>query len=334
MARQRRWRRSIRFSSAFSFKEPFPDFLEYLVPGVTTIGWVVPKKYVEKVGDAGLQKASHRGRSVQVRRIRSRVEAGGEAFEEYWRKVPHVKRMEFHTIPEPATRLAMVRRGEVDIATFMQGVFYEDAKKDPKLRLLTPLSPGRWFVYLTSQWDPKSPWSDPRVRKAASLAIDRQTLADVHMPGCDPIGGLALAGRSFGGAISSGPLRSGSGQETAGRSRLSERLPRGQILSLRGRLLALWGAGGQLLEGRRHHVDIVLLDRPAWIAIREGGKMKGGLSSTWRAPTIGGRLSYLFGPDLLRQLSGYSGAVGSVQGERRSKGEERSDRRCPEVDLR
>src|SRR5512143_1110681 len=35
----------------FTFKEPFPDFLEYLLPGATAIGWVVPKKYIEKVGD-------------------------------------------------------------------------------------------------------------------------------------------------------------------------------------------------------------------------------------------------------------------------------------------
>ena len=38
------------------FKEPFPDFLEYLLPGATQIGWVVPKKYVEQVGEAGFKK--------------------------------------------------------------------------------------------------------------------------------------------------------------------------------------------------------------------------------------------------------------------------------------
>ena len=31
------------------FKEPFPDFFEYLLPGSTTLGWIVPKKYVQKV---------------------------------------------------------------------------------------------------------------------------------------------------------------------------------------------------------------------------------------------------------------------------------------------
>ncbi len=34
----------------FRFKEPFPDFLDYFLTGATTIGWVVPKKYVERVG--------------------------------------------------------------------------------------------------------------------------------------------------------------------------------------------------------------------------------------------------------------------------------------------
>jgi len=67
------------------------------------------------------------------------------------------------------------QKGEVDIATLMQGVFYEDVRKDPKLRLLHPLSPVTWVVYIGSQFDPKSPWANPKVRKAASLAIDRKS---------------------------------------------------------------------------------------------------------------------------------------------------------------
>jgi peptide/nickel transport system substrate-binding protein len=42
-------------------------------------------------------------------------------------------------------------------------------------------------------------------------------------------------------------------------------------------------------------VELVLLDRPAWLAQRDGGKMKGGLFvDNPLAPTIGGRLAYLF----------------------------------------
>ncbi|MEW6333048.1 MAG: ABC transporter substrate-binding protein, partial [Thermodesulfobacteriota bacterium] len=105
------------------FKESFPDFLEYLVPGVTTIGWVVPKKYLEKVGDAGFKKHPIGAGPYKFVEFVAGQRLVGEAFEGYWRKVPHIKRMEFHIISEPATRLAMVKRGEVDIATLMQGVY-------------------------------------------------------------------------------------------------------------------------------------------------------------------------------------------------------------------
>lgn len=44
------------------------------------------------------------------------------------------------------------------------------------------------------------------------------------------------------------------------------------------------------------NVDTVLMDRPAWMAMRDGGKMKGGLFIDLSvAPTMGGRLTYLFG---------------------------------------
>ncbi|MFH1488558.1 MAG: ABC transporter substrate-binding protein, partial [Pseudomonadota bacterium] len=36
--------------------------------------------------------------------------------------------------------------------------------------------------------------SDVRVRQAASLAIDRQTLADIHAPGCKPSGSIGIEG--------------------------------------------------------------------------------------------------------------------------------------------
>ncbi len=51
------------------FKEPFPDFLEYLSPLATRIAWVVPKKYVEKVGDAEFKKHPIGCGPLQVCRI-------------------------------------------------------------------------------------------------------------------------------------------------------------------------------------------------------------------------------------------------------------------------
>ena len=280
----------------FHFKEPFPDFLEYLVPGGTTIGWIVPKKHVEKVGDAGFRKNPIGCGPYRFVEFVPGVKLVGEAFEDYWRKVPNIKRIEFHVITESATRLAMVKRGEADIATLMQGVFYEDAKKDPKLRVLTPLSPNQRLVYITSQWDPKSPWSDARVRKAASLAIDRQTLADVHMPGAGPIGSLGIEGDPFAIQFPPDPYDPAQAKKLLAEAGYPKGFDGGPYYPQDS---GYWAYGEQIANYWKAvgiSVETRLIERAAWFANRQGGKMKGGLfTDPASAPTIGGCLRYLFG---------------------------------------
>src|SRR5215470_17065416 len=41
----------------FRLKEPWPDFMTFYGTPATGAGWIVPKKYVEKVGDDGFKKA-------------------------------------------------------------------------------------------------------------------------------------------------------------------------------------------------------------------------------------------------------------------------------------
>ncbi len=41
----------------FVLKEPWPDFMTFYGTSATGAGWVVPKKYIEKVGDDGFKKA-------------------------------------------------------------------------------------------------------------------------------------------------------------------------------------------------------------------------------------------------------------------------------------
>jgi peptide/nickel transport system substrate-binding protein len=278
------------------FKESFPDFLEYLLPGVTTIGWVVPKKYVEKVGDAGFKKHPIGAGPYKFVEFVTGVKVVGEAFENYWRKVPHIKRLEFYTIPEPATRLVMLRRGEVDVATALADIFYADVKKDPKLKLFAPMSPTRWIVYITTQWDPKSPWSDPRVRKAASLAIDRKTLVEIHIPGGMAIGSLGLPGDPNGVDFPADPYNPEQAKKLLAEAGYPTGFHGGKFYPFESRY---WPYGEQVATYWKAvgiTVDTVLLDRPAWNAARDGGKMKGGVFiDPAQAPTIGGRLSYLFG---------------------------------------
>jgi peptide/nickel transport system substrate-binding protein len=278
------------------FKEAFPDFLEYLLPGATTMAWIAPKKYIEKVGEAGYKKHPIGAGPYKFVEFVAGQRLVGEAFPEFWRKAPSIKRIEIHIVAEPATRLAMAGRGEADIATLMQGVFYENLKKDPKLRMLAPLSPSRWMVYFTSQFDPKSPWSDERVRKAASLAIDRQTLADIHMPGCGPIGSLGLPGDPMALEYPADPYDPEKAKKLLAEAGYPKGFHGGKFYPYEG---GYWPYGEQVANYWKAigiSVDTVLYDRPAWFANRQGGKMKGGIFiDNSQAPTIGGRLLYLFG---------------------------------------
>jgi len=281
----------------FHFKEPFPDFLEYFLPGGSGIGWIAPKKYIEKVGDAEYKRRPIGCGPYRFVEFMAGVRFVGEAFEDYWRKPPHIKKMEFLIVSEPATRLAMVRRGEVDIATLLQGVFYEDAKKDPNLRLLYPLSPVTWIVYIGPQFDPKSPWADSRVRKAASLAIDRKSLADIFMPGCKPMGTLAMQGDQLGVYFPPDPYDPAQAKKLLAEAGYPKGFHGGKFYPYQG---GYWPYGEQVMTHWKAvgiNVDTVLLDRPAWFANRQGGRMKGVLFiDSASLATIGARLGYLFGP--------------------------------------
>ncbi len=280
----------------FQFKRPFPDFVDYLLYGSSTIGWIVPKKYVEKVGDAGFKRHPIGCGPYKFVEFTPGVKLVGEAFEEYWRKVPNIKRIELHTISEPATRLAMVRRGEMEVATYMASVFYEDVKKDPKLKLFLPESPVLRLAYMTAQWDPKSPWADLRVRKAASLAIDRKTLVEVHNPGARPIGGLGLKGDPFLVEFPVDPYDPEQAKKLLAEAGYPKGFHGGKYYPFNG---PLWPMGEQIANYWKAvgiTVDTLLLERPAWMAARDGGKMKGAIFiDLTTAPTVGGQLSYLLG---------------------------------------
>ncbi|MDD1748922.1 MAG: ABC transporter substrate-binding protein [Methanothrix sp.] len=277
------------------FKEPFPDFLEYFLPGTTTIGWVVPKKYIEKVGDAGFKKNPIGCGPYKFVEFVPGVKLVGEAYEQFWRKVPHIKRLEFHTVLEPATRLAMVKRGEMDVATLMIDVYYQEVKKDPKLRLLVPFSPSQRLVYIPAQWDPKSPWADVRVRKAASLAVDRKTLADIHMPGSGPLGSLGLEGDPFALFFPPDPYDPAGAKKLLAEAGYSKGVDVGKLYPADGGYMAFGEQVATYWKAVGINTEVIFLERVAWQAMREGGKMKdAAFIDPTIAPTIGGRLNYLF----------------------------------------
>ena len=159
----------------FKLKAPWPNFLTFY-GSATGAGWVVPKKYVEKVGDDGFKKAPIGAGPYKFVSFTPGVELVFEAFDPYWRKTPSVKRLVFRVIQEETTRLAALKRGEVDIVYSIRGELAEELQRTPGLTLKPVASPATFWLYFADQWDAKSPWHDERVRLAASLAVDRPSI--------------------------------------------------------------------------------------------------------------------------------------------------------------
>ena len=170
-------------------KEPWPDFMLFYGTTASGAGWIVPKHYVEKVGDDRFKRAPIGAGPYKVVSFSPGVELVLEAFDGYWRKAPSIKRLVMRTMTEESTRAAAVKRGEVDLAYLFAGPVAEELKRTPGIKLEAPLLTGAFWLELPEQWDPKSPWHDRRVRLAASHAIDRAAINQAETLGYSKLNG-------------------------------------------------------------------------------------------------------------------------------------------------
>ncbi len=91
------------------------------------------------------------------------VELVLEAHEQYWRKSPSVKRLVLKAVPDEVTRLAMLKRGEADIAYAFRGPLAEDVRRTPGLGLKPAHSHGDTGSSSPSSGDPRRGSSLPAV---------------------------------------------------------------------------------------------------------------------------------------------------------------------------
>ena len=168
----------------FVFKEPFLDFPALFgTANVAGPGWVVPEKYYKQVGPDGFKQKPIGAGPYKLVRHEPGVKVEMEAFDGYYRPV-NVKQLVMTSVPEGATRVAMLERGEADIIYNVPGELIERVKNTPGLMLAPVLSANFWLEFPGFQ-DPKSPFHDKRVRQAVSLAIDRDAINQAE---CDGLG--------------------------------------------------------------------------------------------------------------------------------------------------
>jgi len=156
----------------FHLHEPWPDFTTFYGTMATGVGWIVPKKYIEKIGTDAFKNQPVGLGPYRLINHQPGIEVVLEANTDYWRQTPHVKRLVMKSVPEATTRLAMLKHQEADVAYGIFGTLAEEVRRDPNLKLEALRGQATQWVSFVDQYDAKSPWSDRRVRLAANHAVN------------------------------------------------------------------------------------------------------------------------------------------------------------------
>ena len=103
-----------------------------------------------------------------------------EAFERHWRGAPRIRRIVFKPIPEPFTRAAALRNGEVDLITTLPPNLAKEIERVPAIKVHR--TPSTWIIYLGLN-ALRKPLSDVRVRQALNYSTDVDAIITHVMDG-------------------------------------------------------------------------------------------------------------------------------------------------------
>ena len=186
------------------FDKPFVAFGNKVNQGLfSSVAFIQSKRHVESAGETGAERQPvATGPWKFVEHIRGdRIVY--EAVDNHWRATPHWKRLVLLKVPEPSTRLAMLRAGSVDVIEV--GGEYADELKKVGVRTLLMPNVSWLYIILGGQWptkatyDAKVPWAQPdaerarKVRLALNLAVDKQAIMQRMLGGLGTVSGAWLA---------------------------------------------------------------------------------------------------------------------------------------------
>jgi peptide/nickel transport system substrate-binding protein len=159
---------------------------DYLSRALSSEGMVLPKSLAdEAVKDQLARQPIGSGPYRFVEQVTgSHIKL--EAVPNHWRVgTPKFKTITFRLVPEASTRIAMMRRGEVDIIDLSRERMAEVKKAG--FQTVLRQNEALVHIWLIQNWEPNVPVHDKRVREAMNLAINRQELLEVLFDGMGEI---------------------------------------------------------------------------------------------------------------------------------------------------
>jgi len=154
----------------FTMTQPFEPFLRVLAEGSYGTGCFTSPTNFKRWGNDGL--ADHpvgTGPFKFVERVHGqRIVL--ERNEQYWGTKPYIDRVIFRILPDPATRVAALKAGELDIAAAPPDAI-EPLRKAGFTILTNSNIPAVWYFEVNAR---NKYMQDPRVRRAVAMAINRE----------------------------------------------------------------------------------------------------------------------------------------------------------------
>ena len=173
----------------FRLHEPWPDFMTFYGTTATAAGIVLPRKYTEQAGPDGFRQKPVGAGPYKFVSQRPGIDVTLEAFPNYWRHAPYVKKLTLKSVPDSTTRLTMLKSGQTDYALFLDGPEGESVRNDPRYKLVDTRHASIFWIEFPDQFDAKSPWHDKRLRQAVNYSLDRKATNEAACLGfCPPAG--------------------------------------------------------------------------------------------------------------------------------------------------
>jgi peptide/nickel transport system substrate-binding protein len=141
---------------------------------------IMPRAATEALGFDAVQTAPIGAGPYRVVEVRGGDRTVLEAHAVYWGGVPPVAGVTLRVIPETATRVAALQSGEVDMATTLPPDLLDQVARTNGLRVDDVLLNNFMHIYFNTT---TGLTADVRIRRALSLSIDRQLLADALWAG-------------------------------------------------------------------------------------------------------------------------------------------------------
>ncbi|WP_372802229.1 ABC transporter substrate-binding protein [Paracoccus seriniphilus] len=158
---------------------------------------IVPPKYITEMGDDVFNTRPVGTGPFRMTSYEPKIGVKLEAFEDYWGGAPELSELEYRFITEPATALAELQSGGVDLVippTIPVGMIPTIEAAD-NLELVTTAGPTVTALRFDTS---RGITADADVRKALIMAVDRETIVNTVLGGQASVIASFQGERSFG----------------------------------------------------------------------------------------------------------------------------------------